>query len=374
MSEADHGQGALFTPFEIRGTTFANRMLLSPMCQYAARDGHATGWHFDHYAHMALSGLGGAVVEATAVLPEGRITPGCLGLWEDAQAEGMARIARTFRRNGVKAGVQLGHAGRKGATEVPWQGGAPLPDTDPRCWSSHAPSPVAHVEGWPVPREMTGQDIAALRAAFVAAAERAVAAGMDFIEIHGAHGYLLHSFVSPVSNRRTDGYGGSAEARMRLPVEIARDLRAVIPADMPLFYRASCVDRVAGGLDVEDSVALAGALKAVGVDLVDCSAGGIVPRTNGSQLGAGIVEQHGMAARIRAAARIATMAVGGIRSPEQAMGCIDGGSSDLVAIAREMLDDFNFPRRCAEAAGLADPDAVQPGRYAFYNRLARDRD
>ncbi|MCA1335603.1 NADH:flavin oxidoreductase/NADH oxidase [Pseudooceanicola marinus] len=371
MTDKTTGPSALFTPLIVRGVTFHNRLLLSPMCQYAAEDGRATGWHFDHYAHMAMSGLGGALIEATAVQPEGRITPDCLGAWSDDQIPGLAMIAEAFHRHGVPAGVQLAHAGRKASTEPPWNGAKFLPAGDPRRWTCVAPSAVPYADGWPAPAELSLDDIAALRAAFVAAAQRAMAAGFDFVEIHGAHGYLLHSFVSPLSNRRTDGYGGSAEARHRLPVEIAQDLRAALPEDMPIFYRASCVDRVEGGLDLEDTVALAAALKGVGVDVVDCSAGGIAPGTNGSQVGEEITAQHDMAARVRAEAGVATMAVGGTHSPAVAMGSIDDGKADLVAVASEMLNNFDFPRQCAEAAGVETPDFIQPHRYAFYNQFAR---
>lgn len=371
MTETTTGQSALFTPLAVRGVTFRNRLLLSPMCQYAARDGQATGWHFDHYAHMALSGLGGAVIEATGVLPEGRITPDCLGLWSDDQIPGLARIAETFHRYGTPVGVQLAHAGRKASTEVPWKGAKFLAPEDPRRWTCKAPSALPYAEGWPAPEEMTPEDIAALRAAFVAAGLRAVAAGLDFVEIHGAHGYLLHSFVSPLSNRRTDGYGGSAEARRRLSLEIAANLRAALPEGMPIFYRASCIDRVEGGLELAETMDLARALKEVGVDVVDCSAGGIAPGTNGSQVGEAITAQHDMAAQVRTEAGVATMAVGGTHAPQVALDSIDGGKADLVAVASEMLNNFAFPRQCAAVAGVAAPETVQPQRYAFYNQFAR---
>ena len=371
MTDKTTGQSALFTPLSIRGVTFRNRLLLSPMCQYAAEEGRATGWHFDHYAHMAMSGLGGAVIEATAVLPEGRITPDCLGLWSDDQIPGLARVVEGFHRHGVPVGVQLAHAGRKASTETPWNGAKFLPEGDHRRWTCAAPSALPYAEGWPAPAEMSAADITAFRTAFVAAARRAVAAGFDFVEIHGAHGYLLHSFVSPLSNHRGDGYGGTAEARHRLSVEIAQDLRAALPEDMPIFYRASCVDRVAQGIEIADTVALAARLAAAGVDLIDCSAGGIAPGTNGSQVGAEITAQHDMAAQVRDSAGVATMAVGGTHSPAVALASIDGGKADLVAVASEMLNNFDFPRQCAEAAGVEKPDFVQPQRYAFYNQFAR---
>lgn len=374
MKDIQTGQAAsLFTPLEIRGVRFRNRMVLSPMSQYAAMEGRATGWHFDHYGHMALSGLGGAVIEATAISPEGRITPDCLGLWEDGQIEGMSRIVEIFHRHEMPVGVQIGHAGRKASTDTPWNGGLFLPESDPRHWETLAPSALKYHDDWPLPRALTLEEIAQVRADFVAAAKRAVAAGFDFVEIHGAHGYLLHSFVSPLCNERDDIYGGSAENRMRLPLEIAADLRAVIPAKMPLFYRASCIDRVEGGLTIEDSTELVTGLHVAGVDLIDCSAGGAAMSTNGAYIKGDITEQHDMAAEIRNKTGIATMAVGGIHSPATAEGILSGDKADLVALASEMLNNFDFPRQCAEALGVEKPDFVQPLRYAFYNQFTRGK-
>jgi 2,4-dienoyl-CoA reductase-like NADH-dependent reductase (Old Yellow Enzyme family) len=341
------------------------------MSQYAAKEGLATGWHFDHYAHMALSGIGGAVVECTAISPKGRITPDCLGLWDDDQIAGMSRIVDTFHRHAVPVGVQISHAGRKASTDTPWNNGAPLPATDPRHWETEAPSALKYDDDWPTPRALTLADIAQVRADFVSAAKRAIAAGFDFIEIHGAHGYLLHGFVSPLCNTRDDMYGGSAQNRMRLPLEVAADLRATVPDDMPLFYRASCIDRVDGGLTIDDSVALVHGLKTAGVDLIDCSAGGAAKNTNGAFITGDITEQHDMAARIKADTGIATLAVGGIHSPEMALSIVKDGKADLVAFASEMLNNFDFPRQCAEAFGLENPDFVQPKRYAFYNQFTR---
>ncbi|BBE71523.1 NADH:flavin oxidoreductase/NADH oxidase [Oharaeibacter diazotrophicus] len=365
---------ALFTPFRVRDVTFRNRIVLSPMCQYAAVDGRATDWHFDHHARFALGGVGGAVVESTGVLPEGRITPDCLGLWDDSQIPGLARIAATYRRQGAAVGIQLAHAGRKASSAPPWDGGRALPADDPRAWPTVAPSAIAYDDDWPVPHALAEDEIAAVIAAFGAAARRAVAAGFDFVEIHGAHGYLIHSFVSPVSNRRTDRWGGSAENRMRLPVAVAEAVRAAIPPTMPLFYRASCIDRIDGaGLVLDDAVALARALKPAGVDVVDCSAGGILVRTNPGHIQEGPAFQVGFAATIRREAGIATMAVGAITEPRQAEAAVADGSADLVAIGRELLADSNFARRAAEELGLDRPDFVLPDRYAFYLQFRRPR-
>ncbi|SHF97561.1 2,4-dienoyl-CoA reductase [Kaistia soli DSM 19436] len=363
---------SLFTPLTIRGVTFKNRIVVSPMCQYAASQGFATDWHFDHHARFALGGVGGALVEATGITPDGRITPECLGVWDDAHVEGLARIAATYHRQGAVIGIQLSHAGRKGSSTAPWDGGWALPSSDPRAWETVAPSPIAYHEDWPVPHALDESEIVDVVAAFVAAAGRAVAAGFDFVEIHGAHGYLLHSFVSPISNRRTDRYGGTPENRMRLSLEVATAIRAAIPDNMPLFYRASCIDRIPEeGLTLDDAVALAKALKAAGVDVVDCSAGGILVRTNPGHIKEGPGFQIGFAARIRAEADIATMAVGAITEPEQAEDVIASGKADLVAIGRELLADSNFAHRAAGALGIDKPDFVLPERYAFYLQFRR---
>ncbi|HWJ72362.1 MAG TPA: NADH:flavin oxidoreductase/NADH oxidase [Kaistia sp.] len=363
---------SLFTPLTIRGVTFKNRIVVSPMCQYGATNGFAADWHFDHHARFALGGVGGALVEATGITPDGRITPDCLGIWDDHHVDGLARIAATYHRQGAAIGIQLSHAGRKGSSTAPWQGGWALPADDPRAWQTLAPSPIAYHEDWPVPHALDEGEIAEIVAAFVAAAKRAVAAGFDFVEIHGAHGYLLHSFVSPVANRRTDRYGSTAENRMRLSVEVATAIRSAIPADMPLFYRASCIDRIPdAGLTLDDAVALANMLKVVGVDVVDCSAGGILVRTNPGHIKEGPGFQIGFAARIREEAEIATMAVGAITEPEQAQAVIASGKADLVAIGRELLADSNFAHRAAGALGIERPDFVLPERYAFYLQFRR---
>lgn len=363
---------SLFTPLTLRGVTFRNRIIVSPMCQYAAMGGHVTDWHIEHHARFALGGVGGALVEATGVLPEGRITPDCLGIWADGHVEGLAKIVESYHRHGGKIGIQISHAGRKASSTPPWDGGWALPADDERAWRTVAPSAIAYHEDWPVPHALTESEIGGVIEAFVAAARRAVAAGFDFVEIHGAHGYLLHSFVSPVSNHRTDRYGGSAENRMRLSVEVATAIRAAIPEAMPLFYRASCIDRIEGvGLTLDDAVELAKALKPVGVDLIDCSAGGVLVRTNPGHIKEGPAFQVGFAERIRREADIATMAVGGITEGHQANAVVTEGKADLVALAREMLADPNFAYRAAHAIGIEKPDFVLPQRYAFYLQFRR---
>ncbi|MBN9018987.1 MAG: NADH:flavin oxidoreductase/NADH oxidase [Rhizobiales bacterium] len=357
----------LFTPLTLRGVTFRNRILVSPMCQYAAVGGHVTDWHIEHHGRFALGGVGGALVEATGILPEGRITPDCLGIWDDAHVPGLARIVASYHREGAAIGIQLSHAGRKASSTPPWDGGWAIPAGDPRAWQTVAPSAIPYHEDWPVPHALSVEEIVGITEAFVAAAKRAVAAGFDFVEIHGAHGYLLHSFVSPVSNQRTDAYGGTPENRMRFSLEVARAVRAAIPEAMPLFYRASCIDRIEGaGLTLDDTVPLAAALKETGVDVIDCSAGGVLVRTNPGHIKEGPGFQIGFADRIRREAGIATMAVGGITEGHQADAVIAEGKADFVAIGREMLSDSNFPYRAALALGIDKPAFVLPQRYAFY--------
>ena len=363
---------ALFTPLTLRGVTFKNRIVVSPMCQYAAVDGHATDWHFDHHARFALGGVGGALVEASGILPEGRITPDCLGIWDDGHIPGLSRIVATYHRQGAAIGMQLSHAGRKGSSTPPWHGGWAIPAGDPLAWQTVAPSAIPYHEDWPTPHELTVGEIGGVIEAFVAAARRAVAAGFDFVEIHGAHGYLLHSFVSPVSNQRTDAYGGTPENRMRLSIEVAAAVRAAIPVTMPLFYRTSCIDRIEGaGLTLDDAVDLAKALKPTGVDLIDCSAGGVLVRTNPGFIKEGPGFQIGFAERIRKEAGIATMAVGSITEGRQANGVIEAGQADLVALAKEMMADPNFAFRAAHALQIEKPDFVLPERYAFYLQFRR---
>jgi 2,4-dienoyl-CoA reductase-like NADH-dependent reductase (Old Yellow Enzyme family) len=357
----------LFTPFSVRGVTFRNRLVVSPMCQYAAEDGFVAEWHVEHHSRLALGGIGGAIVEATGVVPEGRITPGCLGIWSDEHIEGLKRITAIYRRHRAPVGIQIGHAGRKASASLPWEGARPLATAAPeKAWQTVGPSALPHSDGWPEPHELTVEEIAGLVEAFAEATRRALAAGFDFVEIHGAHGYLIHSFLAPVSNRRTDGYGGDLAGRMRFALEIAEAVRAVLPADRPLFYRTSAVDHVEGGVQLADTIALAKALKECGVDVIDCSSGGIAgalikpntPEVAGHQIP--------YAAAIRAEAGIATMAVGGITEPAQAEAVVAEGKADLVAIARELLADSNFPYRAANTLGAADPEGILPLVYDFY--------
>ncbi len=358
----------LFTPLTLRGMTLKNRVVLSPMCQYQAEEGHVGDWHFAHHGHFSLAGLGLAFVEATGVTRTGRITYGCTGIWNDSHIDGLKKIVAMYHARGTLCGIQIGHSGRRGSAERPWDGAAPIECTDgpETAWQTVGPSAIPEREGYPVPHELTKSEIAALVGAFEDAARRSLRAGFDVIEVHGAHGYLLHSFFSPVSNRRTDEYGGSVERRMRLPLEVARAVREIWPQDLPVFYRASCVDGVSGGLELQDTVALARQLKAIGVDIIDCSSGGMAgPATlSKARITPGYMVPY--AETIRHEAQIATMAVGAIIDPEQAEAIVADGRADLVAIAREMMADPNWLYRAARQLCVADPHSVLPPQYAFY--------
>lgn len=349
----------LFTPLRLRGVTFRNRVFVAPMCQYQATDGVPNDWHFVHLGSRAVGGAGLVVAEATAVTPEGRISPADLGLWNDAQAEAFARIARFMKAHGAAAGVQLAHAGRKASTDVPWRGGhTVLPGQG--GWEVVAPSAAAFSETYPQPRALTPAEIDALVAAFADAARRALAAGFDVVELHAAHGYLLHQFLSPLSNHRTDEYGGSLENRMRFPLAAVRAVRAAWPADRPLFVRISATDWADGGWDLEQSVEFARRMAAEGVDLVDCSSGGLVPHAR-IPLAPGY--QVPFAATIRRDAKIATGAVGLITEPEQAEEIISSGSADAVLLARAMLRDPYWPLHAAHAlnSDMPWPDSYLRG-------------
>lgn len=357
----------LFEPFAIRGTVLKNRIVVSPMCQYRAVEGHIQSWHLAHHSRFALGGAGTVFVEATAVTRHGRITHGCTGIWEDRQIAGLKQIAELHRAHSAVPGIQLGHAGRRASAARPWEGAKPLALAGPdEPWPTVGPSAVPERDGYPAPRELSVAEIEDIVASFAAAARRALLAGFAIAEVHGAHGYLLHSFFSPVSNRRDDAYGGTRDKRMRLPLQVAEAVRAVWPADRPVFYRASVIDGIDGGLKVEDTVALAIALKARGIDVIDCSSGGMSgPATlSPNRIKPGY--QVPLAEAVRRGAGIPTMAVGAILDGPQAEAILKEGKADLVAIAREMLADPNWTYHAAEALGLAKPWSVLPPDYAFY--------
>jgi 2,4-dienoyl-CoA reductase-like NADH-dependent reductase (Old Yellow Enzyme family) len=358
---------ALFTPFELRGVTFRNRVVVTPMCQYCASDGHTVPWHFAHHGRFSLSGVGGALVEASAVTREGRITHGCLGIYEDSHVEGLGRIVSIYHEQHIPIGIQIAHAGRKASAAVPLEGAAPLARSDPaRAWRIVGPSPIPLTEGWPTPDELGEDEIQELIAAFAQASRRALTAGFDFVEIHGAHGYLINSFFSPIANARADRWGGSLANRMRLPLAVAEAVRSTLPSHMPLLYRTSCVDGIDGGVTLEDTIALAKELKRAGVDLVDCSSGGITGPSGRALTPPAPGYLVPYASGVRKQAAIATMAVGLIVAAQQAEEIITSGSADLVAMGRQLLEDPNFVLHAARELGHPEPFSVLPASYRFF--------
>ena len=345
------GMPHLFEPLALRGLTLRNRIAVSPMCQYSCVDGLANDWHLVHLGARAVGGAGLVFSEATAVEARGRISPVDLGLWDDRQVEPLARIVRFVEAQGAAAGVQLAHAGRKGSTAAPWEGRAGVPAAE-GGWTPVAPSALAYAEGYPDPAALDAAGIAAVVAAFAAAARRARAAGFRVAEVHAAHGYLLHQFLSPLANRREDAWGGSFENRTRLLREVVSAVRAAWPEDLPVVVRLSATDWVEGGWDLEQSIALCRTLGPLGVDLVDVSSGGLSPR---QKIPAGPGYQTGFAERIRREAGIPTGAVGMLTSPEQCDHAVRTGQADLVLLARELLRDPYFPLRAAKALGHEGP-------------------
>lgn len=369
MSATPTERPALFRPLALRGVTFGNRIVVAPMCQYLAVEGAPNAWHMAHHARFALSGVGAAIVEATAVTRDGRITHGCTGLYDDAQIEPWSRITALYREHGVPVGVQLNHASAKGATARPWEGAGPLAlDGDEAAWECIAPSDVPMRAGWRAPRPATEGELDAIVEAFATAARRAVRSGFDFIELHGAHGYLLHEFISPITNRRSDAYGGDLAGRMRLLLRVAEATRAAIPDTMPLLWRASVTDGAPEGTTVEDSIALAGELKARGVDLMDCSSGGMIAPVSLLQQKLAHGYQVPLAEALRRGAGIPTMAVGLITEPHAANAILEEGRADAVALARELIANPAWAYHAAIALGHDDPEAVLPQPYAFYLR------
>jgi 2,4-dienoyl-CoA reductase-like NADH-dependent reductase (Old Yellow Enzyme family) len=350
----------LFTPAKLRSVETKNRIIISPMCQYSADEGLANDWHFVHLGRFAQGGAGIVMVEATAVTKEGRITHGDVGLWSEAHIAPLARIAAFLRANGSVPAIQLAHAGRKASMQRPWFGNGPLNPGDflrgDTPWDIVAPSAIALEEGWLLPAELTEDDLDELRDAWRAATERAIKAGFDIVEAHMAHGYLLHSFLSPLSNKRSDKYGGDRAARMRFPLEIAEIVRAAWPTEKPMFVRISAVDGLDGGWTIEDSVAFARELKARGIDVIDCSSGGLTGSATAARIPRGYGFQLPFAARIRSEAQIATMGVGLIVHPQQAEDALAEGAADLIAIGREAMFDPNWPLHAEMALDAAQRD------------------
>ena len=347
----------LFDPLSIRNLTFSNRVFVSPMCEYSSTDGFANDWHFVHLGSRAVGGAALVFTEATAVTPEGRISPEDLGIWKDDHIEMLARIVSFVHAQGSIAGMQLAHAGRKASTYRPWSGDGAVPESEGGWTNVVAPSAVKFTDTYPQPRDMTARDITDTIEAFVAAAKRARAAGFRVIEIHAAHGYLIHEFLSPLSNHRTDDYGGSFDNRTRLLRQIAEAVRHVWPGDLPLFTRISATDWTDAGWDIEQSIELARQLKVCGVDFIDCSSGGNVA-TAKIPIGPGY--QTSFSERIRREANILTGSVGMITSATQAEHIVGTGQADAVLIARELLRDPYFPLRAARELGQ---DITWPAQY-----------
>jgi 2,4-dienoyl-CoA reductase-like NADH-dependent reductase (Old Yellow Enzyme family) len=360
----------LFTPITLRGVAARNRVAISPMCTYSAVDGMAGDWHLVHLGKFALGGAGLVFVEATAVEARGRITHGDVGIWSDAHAQALARIAAFLKTHGAVPVIQLAHAGRKASMQRPWEGNAALTPQDvargDAPWAIVGPTAAPMAEGWLVPQAMERADIDAVIAAFAAGARRAHAAGFEIAEIHGAHGYLIHSFLSPLSNTRTDAYGGDRAGRMRFALEVTEAVRAVWPEDKPLFFRVSSVDALDGGWQLEDSVALAEALKVRGVDVIDCSSGGLTGSATAAAIPRTLGFQVPYAARIRRDAGIATQAVGLILDGPQAERILRAGEADLIAIGREALVDPFWALHAAEALGAIDGFDAYPQPYAWW--------
>jgi NADPH2 dehydrogenase len=348
---------ALFSPITLRGLNLANRIMVAPMCQYSADSGEANDWHFTHINSLALSGAAMFCIEATAVESIGRITPGCLGLWNDATEAALKPILASVRKHSKAAvAIQLAHAGRKASSHVPWDGGQQIPVSE-GGWQAEGPSAVPHKEGEAPPLALDAAGLKRMRDAFVATAKRAERLGIDALEVHSAHGYLLHQFLSPISNKRTDQYGGSLENRLRYPLEVFDAVRAAFPADKPVGIKVSSTDWVEGGWDIEQTIAFAHELKKRGVDWIDASSGGVSPLQK-IPLGPGY--QLPFAQAIKQAAGVNTMAVGLIIEAQQAEDIVASGKADMVALARGMLYD---PRWGWHAAAELGGDVEAPPQY-----------
>jgi 2,4-dienoyl-CoA reductase-like NADH-dependent reductase (Old Yellow Enzyme family) len=358
----------LFSPLKLRSVEFSNRVGVSSMCQYSSEDGYATDWHLVHLGARAQGGAGLVMVEASAVTPEGRISDGDLGIWKDEHIAQLRRIVEFIHGQGARAGIQLAHAGRKASMSVPF-GEQRLLKPEEGGWQTVAPSAAAFSPTYSVPQALDKAGIHATVEAFGAAANRALAAGFDVVEIHAAHGYLLHQFLSPLANQRADNYGGGLENRMRFPLEVVERVRAAWPEHLPLFVRISATDWVAGGWNADESVELARLMRERGVDLVDCSSGGLAPN---AQIPVGPGYQVQFAERIRREAGIATAAVGMITEAAQANEIVAGGKADLVLLAREMLRDPYWAVHAAAALGEAASWPKQYLRAAPHKSLARE--
>jgi len=358
----------LFSELKIKSQSLRNRIVLSPMCQYKAKNGFITDWHRQHYSRFAFSGLGGAFIEATAVSKNGRITHGCTGIWKDEHVDGLKDITKVFKEHNCVSGIQLAHAGRKASCLRPWDGATSIiKNNGPEdLWETYAPSALAVNENFQTPRELSIQNIKKIKSDFCDAAKRANEANFEMLEIHGAHGYLLHSFFSPLSNHRSDKYGGTLENRMLLPLEIVKDVRNVWPLNKPLFYRVSSSDYVEGGNTITDNIILAQALADLGVDIIDCSSGGISgsPILAKSPIVPGFQVPYSQ--KIKEEVDIQTMAVGAIIDAEQAETIISSNRADLVAIGRELLADPQWTYKAALKLSPENAHTYLPKSYSFY--------
>jgi 2,4-dienoyl-CoA reductase-like NADH-dependent reductase (Old Yellow Enzyme family) len=364
----------LFEPLRLRNLTLKNRAMVAPMCQYSARHGLANDWHLVHLGRFALGGFGLVVVEATGVSPEARITYGCLGLWNDAQVEPLKRIVDFLHDNGAAAGIQLAHAGRKASSVIPWRGAFDETDEEKKtlafeAWTPVAPSAERHMPSYTLPVALDSSGMHRIREAFATATRRADSAGFDVVELHSAHGYLLNQFLSPVANKRQDEFGGSLDNRMRFPLEVAGAVREAWPKHKPLFVRISVVDWIEGGVTAEESVIYAGHLKALGYDLIHCTSGGF----DGAKPTLGPLYMVPFAETIRTQVEIPTAAVGLITSPSEAEGIIASGKADLVALARQALDDPNWALRAHHQLVGGDLSYAQWPEQAGYAIRNKDR-
>ncbi|MEM7215893.1 MAG: NADH:flavin oxidoreductase/NADH oxidase [Pseudomonadota bacterium] len=367
----------LFSPFSLRSVTFKNRIAVSPMSQYRAKDGYANEWHMVHLGRFALGGSGLVYAEATAVEEDGRRTHGDLGIWDDGHIEKLKEISTFIEAEGSVPGIQIGHAGRKASERRPWHNETPVDDEDvsergEHPWTAIAPSAIPYAEGWPAPSEMSQSDIERVIASFGEAARRSRDAGFKIIEVYAAHGFLVHQFLSPISNRRTDQWGGSAENRRRFAVEVSNAIRANWPDELPLAFRLSATDWLDGGVEIEDTIETAMALKAAGVDMIDCSTGGIGGKERPRRM---VIEQGfqtPFAAQLRDAADIATMGVGFIWDAPYCEKLVQEGNVDMIALARELLDDPNWPLHAARELGLNKDHGLAPMEAGWW-LMKRDR-
>ena len=365
-------QPLLFTPITIRGVTFRNRVVIAPMATYSAEDGIAQDFHFAHWGRLVLGGAGCVMIEATAVTQQGRITNGDLGIWSAAHVPGLRRIADFMKAQKVVPAIQLAHAGRKGAMQRPWFGNAALTAEDfargEKQWETVAPTAEPMAEGHIVPRQLSVSDLAVLKGQWADAAKRALEAGFEVIEIHNAHGYLMHQFLSPLSNKRDDAYGGDFAGRTRFPLEVGEALRDVWPKDKPVFVRVSAVDGLEGGWTMDDTVAYAKALKARGIDVIDCSSGGLFGSATAARIKRTWGFQVPYAERVRREAGIQSMAVGLIVDPVFAEAILQKGQADLIAIAREALVNPCWPQMAEIALGRKAADAMDdwPVQYGWW--------